>query len=149
MANLHEQERSFGEASRASRDAIESGSQSYLGFMFRAQQEFFQFGVNLLQREIDTGRRIAGARNVGETFSAYNELVRDTVQDFAETTTRLIDRAYDAGSIVSHQAQEAGHAVVRGADQSARAAQDHAAEAARHTTSAAEQASHSRRSSKE
>lgn len=72
-----------------SRDAFFSGTDNYLKCALLAQQELFQLGVNLLQREMDAGQRIVGSRDLAQAFAACAELMRGTVEDLSESTARL------------------------------------------------------------
>ena len=81
-------------------DVLMSQADSYVRYAFAAQQEFFELGMNLLTRQLDTGRRIVGARDFGEAFAACSDLLKASAEDLSSTATRLFDRASDAGHAV-------------------------------------------------
>jgi len=83
-----------------SRDVLLSQTDNYVRYAFTAQQEFFELGMSLLTRQLDTGLRIAGARDVREAFTAYSDLLKASAEDFSSTAARLFDRASDAGRTV-------------------------------------------------
>ena len=83
-----------------SSDVFFSRTENYLRYAFAAQQEFFELGINVLARQLDTGRRIAVAQDLTEAFIACSDLMRGTAADLSTTVTHLFDRASDAGSAV-------------------------------------------------
>jgi methyl-accepting chemotaxis protein len=91
------------------RDVLLSQADSYVRYAFAAQQEFFELGMNLLTRQVDTGLRIVGARDFGEAFVACSDLLKANADDFSSAATRLFDRASDAGrAVVEDTAQSVG-----------------------------------------
>src|SRR5262249_5730700 len=60
----------------------------------------------LLTRQLDTGRRIVGARDLGEAFAACSDLLKASAEDFSSTATRLFERASDAGRAVVEDTAE-------------------------------------------
>ena len=82
------------------RDVLLSQADNYVRYAFTAQQQFFELGMSLLTRQLDARRRIVGARDLGEAFAAYSDLLRASAEDFSSTATRLFDRASDAGRAV-------------------------------------------------
>lgn len=85
-------------AEEQSRDVFFSGTDNYLRCAFVAQQEFFQLGMNLLQREMDTGRRIVGSRDFSQAFAAYADLMSGTMEDFSASTSRLFEQLSATGA---------------------------------------------------
>ena len=82
------------------RDVLLSRADNYVRYAFTAQQEFFELGMSLLTRQLNTGIRIVGARDLGEAFAACSDLLKASAEDFSSTATRLLDRASDAGRAV-------------------------------------------------
>src|SRR5512146_915708 len=80
------------------RDGFRAVGANYMGYAFSAQQELFQLGMNLFQRELETGRRMVGCRDMSQAFAAFNHLMQETVEDFSAATARLLERASAAGA---------------------------------------------------
>jgi hypothetical protein len=87
-------------------DVISSPADSYVRYALAAQQEFFELGMSLLTRQLDTGRRMIGARDLGEAFAACSDLLKASAEDFSSTATRLLDRASDTGRAVVEDTAE-------------------------------------------
>lgn len=83
---------------------------NYMSYALTAQQELFQLGVNLFQRQWDTGRKIVGSRDLGQAMGAWTDLAKNTVEDFSAATTRLLDHACATGSTTAQTTQEGFHA---------------------------------------
>jgi methyl-accepting chemotaxis protein len=88
------------------RDVFSSPADSYVRYAFAAQQEFFELGMSLLTRQLHTGQRIIGARDLGEAFAACSDLLKASAEDFSSTATRLLDRASDTGRAVVEETAE-------------------------------------------
>jgi len=88
------------------RDVLLSQADNYVRYAFTAQQEFFELGMSLLTRQLNTGRRIVGARDLGEAFAACSDLLKASAEDFSSTATRLFERASDAGRAVVEDTAE-------------------------------------------
>src|SRR5262252_7947504 len=88
------------------RDVLLSQADNYVRYAFTAQQEFLELGMSLLTRQLDTGRRIVGARDLGEAFAACSDLLKASAEDFSSTATRLFERASDAGRAVVEDTAE-------------------------------------------
>jgi Phasin protein len=98
-------------------DAFRRAGHDYLNYAVSAQQELMQLGMNLLHREIAAGQRIAGSRDLGQAVTVWTDLMKQTVEDFSGTTTRLLDRASSVGTKIAQNAQEAFRAAAERAKQ--------------------------------
>ena len=99
------------------RDVLLSQADNYVRYAFTAQQEFFELGMSLLTRQLDTGRRIVGARDLGEAFAACSDLLKASAEDFSSTATRLFERASDAGRAVVEDTAESVREVTAAASE--------------------------------
>lgn len=88
-------------------DAFRRAGDDYLSYAVSAQQELMQLGMNLFQREMAAGQRIVGSRDLGQAFTVWTDLMKETVQDFSGTTTRLLDGASSVGSKIAQSTQDA------------------------------------------
>lgn len=98
---------SFAEQSR---DGFRAVGANYMSYAFSAQHELFQLGMNLFQRELETGRRIVACRDISQAFAAFNHLMMETAEDFSAATARLLDHASTAGSRSLQEAEHRMHA---------------------------------------
>jgi hypothetical protein len=127
------------------RDGFRAIGANYLSYAFSAQHEFFQLGMNLFQRELETGRRIVACRDMSQAFAAFNHLMMETVEDFSAATARLLDQASPAGSRSLQETEHRMHAAGETAQRSPEAAARTMSETADRTERAAAQSSHPRR----
>lgn len=101
------------------RDVLLSQADNYVRYAFTAQQEFFELGMSLLTRQLDTGFRIVGARDLREAFTAYSDLLKANAEDFSSAATRLFDRASDAGRAVVEDTAQSVREVTAAATEAA------------------------------
>jgi len=94
-----------------------------MSYALSAQHELFQLGMNLFQRELETGRKIAACRDMSQAFAAFNHLMKETAEDFSAATSRLLHHASAMGS---NSLQETEHRM-RAAGETAQAATEAAA----------------------
>jgi hypothetical protein len=106
------------------RDGFRAVGANYMGYAFSAQQELFQLGMNLFQRELETGRRMVACRDMSQAFAAFNHLMQETVEDFSAATARLLERASAAGARslqeTDHRMRAAGETVQRSTEAATR-----------------------------
>lgn len=118
------------------REGFPSVGSDYLNYAFMAQQEMLQFGMNLFQRQIDTGRKIAESQDLTQALGAWTNLARETVDDFSAVTARLIGQASAAGSKATEKRDETFRASPQQPKRAAEAASDQAAAAQKATETA-------------
>jgi hypothetical protein len=102
------------------------GADSYLRYVMSAQQELLQLSLNFLQREIQTGKRIAASGNVGDAMVAWNDLATSTIDDYTAATARLMRLATGLGTEVGRDAEEFGSDIAQTARKGAYKAVDQA-----------------------
>lgn len=127
------------------RDGFRAIGANYLSYAFSAQHELFQLGMNLFQRELETGRKIVACRDMSQAFAVFNHLMMETVEDFSAATSRLLDHASAAGSRSLQETELRMDAVGETAQRSTEAAARSMSETAERTERAAAQSSHPRR----
>jgi hypothetical protein len=127
------------------RDGFRAIGANYMSYAFSAQHEFFQLGMNLFQRELETGRKIVACRDMSQAFAVFNRLMMETVEDFSAATARLLDHASAVGSRSLQETEHRIHAVGETAQRSTEAAERSMSETAERTERAAAQSSHPRR----
>ncbi|MGH7032469.1 MAG: hypothetical protein ACREFL_01905 [Stellaceae bacterium] len=127
------------------RDGFHAVGANYMSYAFSAQQELFQLGMNLFQRELETGRKMAACRDMSQAFAVFNHLMQETAEDFSAATARLLERASTVGSRSLQDAEHPLRAAGETAQRSAEAAARTMSETAERTEWAAAASSHPRR----
>jgi hypothetical protein len=100
------------------------GNYMYMSYALSAQHELFQLGMNLFQRELETGRKIAACRDMSQALAVFNHLMKETAEDFSAATSRLLHHASAMGANSLQETEQR----VRAAGETAQAASEAAAQ---------------------
>lgn len=123
MSNASEQGRdAMRSATQSFGAAFRGGGEGYVRYVWTVQQELLQLSLNLLQREIATGQKVASSRDLGETFAAYHELMNETMHDFATASARLFEHTKTLGSVVAQNTKQGMEGAAKGTEESVKAA---------------------------
>jgi hypothetical protein len=117
------------ETSKETNNSRSAGRAFHLYCAFAAQQELLWLGANLIQRQMNAGKKIGSLRDTREMAIVWNDLAQETAQDVAAATGRLLEYGSNTGSRVAANAERGYADLMRSFRGGIETSTEHASEA--------------------